>query len=182
MVYCSCGARGVSRVALDTPDIWSVTPKMYMLLFHFLCLIVLKEAFILAVNSRMQVMRCVRCPASRFIASISSLSRAFAPHVQWAELTEMTEQEKKVSALKFSLIYEEFQTIMTGSELFSRVTDHARSRFAGAEPGAGRGHHWSKLGHPAQNCSSPSWELQTASPMGRYGECLQRDSCLKIHM
>ncbi len=95
MVYCSCGARGVSRVALDTPDIWSVTPKMYMLLFNFLCLIVLKEAFILAVNSRMQVMRCVRCPASRFITSISSLSRAFAPHVQWAELTEMTEQEKK---------------------------------------------------------------------------------------
>ncbi len=29
---------------------------------------------------------------------------------------------------------------------------------------------------------SPSWELWTASPRGRYGERLQRDSCLKIHM
>ncbi len=29
---------------------------------------------------------------------------------------------------------------------------------------------------------SPSWELRTASPRGRYGERLQRDSCLKIHM
>ncbi len=27
--------------------------------------------------------------------------------------------------------------------------------------------------------SSPSWELQTASPRGRYGERRQRDSCLK---
>ncbi len=30
--------------------------------------------------------------------------------------------------------------------------------------------------------SSPSWERDTASPRGRYGERLQRDSCLKIHM
>ncbi len=32
------------------------------------------------------------------------------------------------------------------------------------------------------NHGSPSGELRTASPRGRYGECLQRDSCLKIHM
>ncbi len=30
--------------------------------------------------------------------------------------------------------------------------------------------------------ASPSWELRTASPRGRYGERPQRDSCLKIHM
>ncbi len=29
------------------------------------------------------------------------------------------------------------------------------------------------------NLGSLSWELRTASPMGRYGERLQRDSCLK---
>ncbi len=31
-------------------------------------------------------------------------------------------------------------------------------------------------------CCFPSWEQDTASPRGRYGERLQRDSCLKIHM
>ncbi len=59
----SGGARGVSGVELDTPDIWlaamGATPKTYMLLFHFLCLIARKEAFILATNSRMWVMRVV---------------------------------------------------------------------------------------------------------------------------
>ncbi len=29
------------------------------------------------------------------------------------------------------------------------------------------------------NHGSPSWELRTASPRGRYGERLQCDSCLK---
>ncbi len=28
-------------------------------------------------------------------------------------------------------------------------------------------------------CGSPSWELRTASPRGRYGEHCQRDPCLK---
>ncbi len=32
------------------------------------------------------------------------------------------------------------------------------------------------------NHGSPSGERDTASPRGRYGERLQRDSCLKIHM
>ncbi len=67
-VYTECvhsgGARGVSRVALD---IWLATPgatPIINMLFNFLCLIILKEAFILAVNSRM---RCVWCPALRIV-------------------------------------------------------------------------------------------------------------------
>ncbi len=32
------------------------------------------------------------------------------------------------------------------------------------------------------NHGSPSGERDTAYPRGRYGERLQRDSCLKIHM
>ncbi len=32
------------------------------------------------------------------------------------------------------------------------------------------------------NHGSPSGERDTASPRGRYGERLQHDSCLKIHM
>uniref|UniRef100_A0A9J7Z7X8 Uncharacterized protein n=1 Tax=Cyprinus carpio carpio TaxID=630221 RepID=A0A9J7Z7X8_CYPCA len=45
-----------------------------MLLFHFLCIIVLKETFILASNSKM---RRVWCSASHFISSISSRTLIF---------------------------------------------------------------------------------------------------------
>ncbi len=70
-------------------------------------------------------------PTSRFIAPISSLSRALAPHVQWADWHNR--EGNKVSAFKFSLFYEEFQTLKTGFELFCGVTDHARSRFASVQ-------------------------------------------------
>ncbi len=80
---------------------------------------------------RIHVMRRVWCPASRFIAPISSLSRALAPHVQWADWHDR--EGNKVSAFKFSLFYEEFQTLKTGFELFCGVTDHAHSRFASVQ-------------------------------------------------
>ncbi len=46
----------LAEIILYTPDIWlatlSATPKINMLLFHLFCLIVLKEAFILAAKLR----------------------------------------------------------------------------------------------------------------------------------
>ncbi len=86
------------------PEGWHWIPlTKNMLLFHFLGLIALKEEFILAADSRMRVMRRVWCSASRVIASISRLSRARAPHVQWADGHDRA--GNKVPAFKFSVLW-----------------------------------------------------------------------------